>query len=69
MASTNRGCKAITESGGATSVLLKDGMTRAPLLRMPTAWQAAEIKRFVEDPETFSVSHESNQGLRVRITP
>ncbi|KAK8659633.1 hypothetical protein V6N13_029830 [Hibiscus sabdariffa] len=33
VASTNRGCKAIHLSGGATSVLLKDGMTRAPVVR------------------------------------
>ena len=53
VASTNRGCKAITEAGGAISTLLKDGMTRAPLIRMPTARQAAEIKMFVEGPEGF----------------
>jgi hydroxymethylglutaryl-CoA reductase (NADPH) len=51
VASTNRGCKAISEAGGAISVLLKDGMTRAPLLRLPSVWQAAEVKRFVEGEE------------------
>jgi hydroxymethylglutaryl-CoA reductase (NADPH) len=59
VASTNRGCKALTESGGAFSVLLKDGMTRAPLIRMPTAAQAAQIKRFVEDPEGFALVKEA----------
>jgi hypothetical protein len=29
VASTNSGCKAIAESGGASSVIFKDGMTRA----------------------------------------
>lgn len=53
VASTNRGCKAIHLSGGANSVLLKDGMTRAPVVRFATAKRAAELKMFLEDPENF----------------
>ncbi|KAL6646156.1 hypothetical protein ACP70R_017764 [Stipagrostis hirtigluma subsp. patula] len=53
VASTNRGCKAIAESGGATSVVLRDGMTRAPVARLPTARRAAELKAFMEDPGNF----------------
>nr|QMU23685.1 hydroxymethylglutaryl-CoA reductase [Eleocharis dulcis] len=53
VASTNRGCKAIAESGGATSVVLRDGMTRAPAVRLPSARRAAELKAFVESPENF----------------
>ncbi|GJN03966.1 hypothetical protein PR202_ga21469 [Eleusine coracana subsp. coracana] len=53
VASTNRGCKAIAESGGATSVVLKDGMTRAPVARLPTARRAADLKAFLEDPANF----------------
>ncbi|XP_060196029.1 3-hydroxy-3-methylglutaryl-coenzyme A reductase 1 [Lycium barbarum] len=53
VASTNRGCKAIFASGGADSVLLKDGMTRAPVVRFNTAKRAAELKFFVEDPLNF----------------
>ncbi|XP_052191965.1 3-hydroxy-3-methylglutaryl-coenzyme A reductase-like [Diospyros lotus] len=53
VASTNRGCKAIYASGGATSVLLRDGMTRAPIVRFPTALRAAQLKFFVEDPRNF----------------
>nr|AIA62198.1 3-hydroxy-3-methylglutaryl coenzyme A reductase [Cyanotis arachnoidea] len=53
VASTNRGCKAIAESGGATSVLLKDGMTRAPVVKFPSATRAAELKAFLEDPNSF----------------
>ncbi|PRQ25249.1 putative hydroxymethylglutaryl-CoA reductase (NADPH) [Rosa chinensis] len=51
VASTNRGCKAINLSGGAASVLLKDGMTRAPVVRFNSAKRAAELKFFMEDPE------------------
>ncbi|KAL8229475.1 hypothetical protein R6Q57_014375, partial [Mikania cordata] len=53
VASTNRGCKAIYVSGGATSVLLKDGMTRAPVVRFGTAKRAAELKVFLEEPLNF----------------
>ncbi|KAK8479704.1 hypothetical protein V6N12_030566 [Hibiscus sabdariffa] len=53
VASTNRGCKAIHLSGGATSVLLKDGMTRAPVVRFGTAKRAADLKLYLEDPVNF----------------
>ncbi|PIN14781.1 3-hydroxy-3-methylglutaryl-CoA (HMG-CoA) reductase [Handroanthus impetiginosus] len=53
VASTNRGCKAIYASGGATSVLLRDGMTRAPVVRFATAKRAADLKLFLEDPRNF----------------
>ncbi|RZS29375.1 hypothetical protein BHM03_00063102 [Ensete ventricosum] len=53
VASTNRGCKAIVESGGAASVVLRDGMTRAPALRLPSARRAAELKAYMEEPNNF----------------
>lgn len=53
VASTNRGCKAIFSCGGATSIVLRDGMTRAPVVRFGTAKRAAELKFFVEDPVNF----------------
>lgn len=53
VASTNRGCKAIYASGGATCVVLKDGMTRAPVVRFGTAKRASQLKFFLEDPENF----------------
>ncbi|KAJ9553769.1 hypothetical protein OSB04_017814, partial [Centaurea solstitialis] len=53
VASTNRGCKAIYASGGATAILLKDGMTRAPVVRFGTAARAAHLKFFLEDPINF----------------
>lgn len=53
VASTNRGCKAIHMSGGAISVLLKDGMTRAPVVRFPTVKRAAHLKFYVEDPNNY----------------
>lgn len=53
VASTNRGCKAIYASGGASSFVLKDAMTRAPVVRFPSAKRASELKFFVEDPLNF----------------
>ncbi|XP_047980334.1 3-hydroxy-3-methylglutaryl coenzyme A reductase 1-like [Salvia hispanica] len=53
VASTNRGCKAIYASGGATCVLLRDAMTRAPVVRFSSAKRAAELKFFLEDPLHF----------------
>ncbi|GAB4848363.1 3-hydroxy-3-methylglutaryl-coenzyme A reductase 1 [Ancistrocladus abbreviatus] len=53
VASANRGCKAIYVSGGATGIVLKDGMTRAPVVRFGSAKRAAEMKFFVEDPLNF----------------
>ncbi|CAM6096480.1 unnamed protein product [Calypogeia fissa] len=53
VASTNRGCKAILQSGGAQSVVTRDGMTRAPVVRFESAKRAAELKWFLEDPNNF----------------
>ncbi|OWM66509.1 3-hydroxy-3-methylglutaryl-coenzyme A reductase 1-like isoform X1 [Punica granatum] len=53
VASTNRGCKAIYVSGGATSTVLRDGMTRAPVVRFGSARRAAELKLFLEEPDNF----------------
>ncbi|KAL3655023.1 hypothetical protein CASFOL_000809 [Castilleja foliolosa] len=66
VASTNRGCKAIYVSGGATCVLLRDGMTRAPVVRFPSAKRATELKFFLEDPlnfDTLSVLFNNIQPL------
>lgn len=51
IASTNRGARAITASGGVSSVVVADGMTRAPVFKCVSVFQAAEVKAFVESPE------------------
>lgn len=53
VASTNRGCKAIYSCGGATGILLKDSMTRAPVVRFSSAKRASDLKFFLEDPMNF----------------
>ncbi|GAA0166591.1 reductase [Lithospermum erythrorhizon] len=65
VASTNRGCKAIYASGGASSVVLRDAMTRAPVVRFGTAKRAAELKFFLEDPHNFeTIAAAFNQSSR-----
>ena len=54
LASTNRGCTAIRKAGGATSVLLGDGITRAPLVRTHSLKESAELKAWVEAPANFA---------------
>ncbi|KAH1266753.1 3-hydroxy-3-methylglutaryl-coenzyme A reductase 1 [Glycine max] len=53
VASTNRGCKAIHVSGGASSMLLRDAMTRAPVVRFNSAKRASQLKFYLEDPLNF----------------
>jgi hydroxymethylglutaryl-CoA reductase (NADPH) len=53
VASTNRGAKAITQGGGAHAIILKDGITRAPCVRMQSARDAAQVKLWCEVPENF----------------
>ncbi|KAJ2831019.1 3-hydroxy-3-methylglutaryl-coenzyme A (HMG-CoA) reductase isozyme [Coemansia sp. 'formosensis'] len=48
VASTSRGCKAITLGGGAMTVLTKDGMTRGPCLQMPNVMRAGALKIWLE---------------------
>ncbi|XP_037558434.2 3-hydroxy-3-methylglutaryl-coenzyme A reductase-like [Dermacentor silvarum] len=54
VASTNRGCRALSMSGGAFSSVVQDGMTRGPVVKLPTAQQAAEVMRWLQRPEHFA---------------
>uniref|UniRef100_A0A8C9V602 3-hydroxy-3-methylglutaryl coenzyme A reductase n=1 Tax=Scleropages formosus TaxID=113540 RepID=A0A8C9V602_SCLFO len=54
VASTNRGCRAIAVSGGASTRILGDRMTRGPVVQLPSACEAAEVKTWLESTEGFS---------------
>ncbi|KAJ2415285.1 3-hydroxy-3-methylglutaryl-coenzyme A (HMG-CoA) reductase isozyme [Coemansia sp. RSA 2530] len=54
VASTSRGCKAITLGGGAMTVLTKDGMTRGPCLQMPNVMRAGALKIWLESDAGFA---------------
>jgi len=53
IASTHRGCKAITQAGGATAIILTKGMTRAPVVCFPSINRAVELKNWIEVPCNF----------------
>ncbi|KAA0716584.1 3-hydroxy-3-methylglutaryl-coenzyme A reductase [Triplophysa tibetana] len=59
IASTNRGCRAIALAGGASSRVLADAMTRGPVVRLPSACQAAEVKAWMESSEGFNCMKEA----------
>lgn len=54
VASTNRGAKAIAAGGGATAIVTRDGITRAPCVRLPSAAAAAGLKLWCEEPSNFA---------------
>lgn len=51
VASTSRGCKAINSGGGATTVLLDDGMTRGPCVTFPTLKEAGAAKNWLDSED------------------
>ncbi len=48
VASVNRGCKVVSESGGAYSVVYRNAMSRAPIFRLPSVEKAVEFVRWVQ---------------------
>ncbi|MCJ1358195.1 MAG: 3-hydroxy-3-methylglutaryl-coenzyme A (HMG-CoA) reductase isozyme [Icmadophila ericetorum] len=48
IASTSRGCKAINSGGGVSTVVVADGMTRAPVVSFENVNLAAAAKQFIE---------------------
>ncbi|KAL3866136.1 hypothetical protein ACJMK2_043465 [Sinanodonta woodiana] len=59
IASTNRGCRALVECGGVHSVVIGDGMTRGPVVRLESAKKASELKYWLEDSKNFQKVKES----------
>jgi hydroxymethylglutaryl-CoA reductase (NADPH) len=55
LASTNRGCRAITESGGAHASVFDEGMTRAPVVQLPTAMEAVELKVWLSQADNLQL--------------
>lgn len=53
VASTNRGCKALSYTG-VRSVVEDVGMTRAPCVKFPDVISAAQAKRWMETTENFT---------------
>uniref|UniRef100_A0A915Q379 3-hydroxy-3-methylglutaryl coenzyme A reductase n=1 Tax=Setaria digitata TaxID=48799 RepID=A0A915Q379_9BILA len=53
VASTNRGCRAIFESGGVAARVYRDGMTRAPVVQFVNVLKALEMKNLLDSPSGF----------------
>ncbi|KAF7728610.1 3-hydroxy-3-methylglutaryl-coenzyme A (HMG-CoA) reductase isozyme [Apophysomyces ossiformis] len=69
VASTARGCKAINAGGGATTIVVADGMTRGPCVEFPSVSQAAECKRWIEqegEEVIVSAFNSTSRFARVR---
>ncbi|XP_064110644.1 3-hydroxy-3-methylglutaryl-coenzyme A reductase-like isoform X1 [Macrobrachium nipponense] len=57
VASTNRGCRALVN--GAKSEVIRDGMTRAPSVRLPNAARATEVYMWIRNKDNFTVIKEA----------
>lgn len=63
LASVNRGCSIITRSGGATAIVVKDAMTRAPVFRVRDIRHGIEVKNWVDsNMEAIRKEAESTTG-------
>lgn len=59
VASTNRGCRALTLSGGIRSSITGDGMTRGPVVRFPCAARAAEVNNWLKEAPNHALIKEA----------
>ena len=53
VASVNRGCKVLSQSGGVTTVLLNEGMTRAPVVKMPDIKSTAHLRSWLKETKNY----------------
>ncbi|KAI8637232.1 3-hydroxy-3-methylglutaryl-coenzyme A reductase [Parasitella parasitica] len=64
VASAARGCKAINAGGGATTIVIADGMTRGPCVEFPNILRAADCKRWIEQEGEKVVTEAFNSTSR-----
>mmetsp|Transcript_2373 Transcript_2373/g.3110 ORF Transcript_2373/g.3110 Transcript_2373/m.3110 type:complete len:639 (+) Transcript_2373:153-2069(+) len=74
VASTNRGCKAISAGSGAHSSIVRDGITRAPCLRLNSTREAADLMLWCEDESNFKLLKQAFEsttsfGKLLRVDP
>ncbi len=75
VASVNRGAKAITVSGGATTRILYDAMTRAPAIWTPSVEEAMRLVKWVSEnieklreAAEYTTRHGRLKGIKYWIT-
>lgn len=49
IASTTRGCKALSMAGGVSTVVTRDAMSRAPVLECPNVKVSQQVQQFIKD--------------------
>ena len=49
IASTQRGCKAISLSGGTNTIIVKNSMTRAPIISLQNISQSHTFSQWIEN--------------------
>ncbi|KAK4017974.1 3-hydroxy-3-methylglutaryl-coenzyme A reductase [Daphnia magna] len=59
VASTNRGCSALSYNGGVRTQLIADGMSRGPVFRLPDIRRAAAVMRWLEEPANIDLLKKS----------
>ncbi len=72
VASVNRGVKAVTLSGGATVRVVKDHMTRAPLLWTPSITEALRLTQWINEHRKeleARVGEATRHGRLVEVQP
>ncbi|MFH1721622.1 MAG: hydroxymethylglutaryl-CoA reductase (NADPH) [Candidatus Altiarchaeota archaeon] len=72
VASVNRGCSTLTKSGGVTTTILRDAITRAPVLRVPSARHAQMVINYIaENFEKIKIVAEHGEPFLklLKITP
>ncbi len=63
IASINRGCKAITLSGGARARVISDNMTRAPLFKLSSVVKAIDFINWINE-HFEEIKHEAERTTR-----
>lgn len=72
VASINRGCSAITASGGSNTRVIGDKMTRAPAIKTDSVIKAVEVKKWFEEnfAELKAIAESTtSHGKLVKIDP
>ncbi|RAP53448.1 MAG: hydroxymethylglutaryl-CoA reductase (NADPH) [Methanosphaera sp. rholeuAM270] len=72
LASVNRGCSVIRKSGGCYVSILKNQMTRAPVIKTKNVHEASKLKKWIEDnfDEIKRVAESTtNHGKLIKINP
>ncbi len=71
VASVNRGCKAVTMSGGCKAKVIDDKMTRAPVFWTPSVEEAVKLAKWVQEnfEKLKAAESTTRHGKLLRVEP